>query len=67
MPFITNYQRNESENDKEVSSPHTSQNDHLLKAHKQMLERLWKKRNPVTLLMGMHTGTATLENSVKIP
>ena len=45
MPFITNYQRNESENDKEVSSAHTSQNDHFLKTHKQMLERLWEKRN----------------------
>ena len=43
MPFITNYQRNESENGKEVSSSHTSQNDHVLKALKQMLERVWKK------------------------
>ena len=31
-----------------------------------MLERVWRKRNPLTLLMGMQTGTATMGNSVEI-
>ena len=35
--------------------------------NKQMLERVWRKGNPLTLLVGMHTSTATLENSVEIP
>ena len=33
----------------------------------QMLERMWRKGNPVTLLVGMKTSTATMENSVEIP
>ena len=32
-----------------------------------MLERVWRKGNPLTLLVGMQTGTATMENSVDIP
>ena len=32
----------------------------------QMLERVWRKGNPLTLLVGMQTGTATMENSVEI-
>ena len=32
-----------------------------------MLERLWRKRNPHSLLMGMQTGTATMENSMVVP
>ena len=31
-----------------------------------MLERVWRKGNPPTLLVGMQTSTATLENSVEI-
>ena len=33
---------------------------------KLMLERMWRKRNPLTLLVGMQTGTATMENNVGI-
>ena len=29
-------------------------------------ERVWRKGNPLTLLVGMQTRAATLENSVKI-
>ena len=29
-----------------------------------MLERVWRKRNPLTLLVGMQTSTAAMENSV---
>ena len=32
-----------------------------------MLERVWRKGNPPTLLVGMQTSTATMENSVEIP
>ena len=31
-----------------------------------MLERVWRKGNPLTPLVGMQTGTATMENSVEI-
>ena len=31
-----------------------------------MLERLWRKVNPLTLLVGMQSTTATMENSVEI-
>ena len=30
-------------------------------------ERVWRKGNPLTLLVGMQTSTATMENSVEIP
>jgi len=32
-----------------------------------MLERVWRKGNPLTLLVGMQTSTATIENSVESP
>ena len=35
--------------------------------HKQMLERMWRKGNPSTLLVGMQTGAATVENSMEFP
>ena len=28
---------------------------------------MWRKWNPLTLFVGMQTGTATMENSVEIP
>ena len=38
-----------------------------IEVYKQlMLERVWRKGNPLTLLVGMQTGTATMENSVEI-
>ena len=33
----------------------------------QMLERVWRKGNPLALLVGMQTSAATMENSVEIP
>ena len=53
-------------NHNEVSS-HSGQNGHLQEVYKEMLERVWRKGNPLTLLVGMQTGTATMENSVEIP
>ena len=32
-----------------------------------MLERVWRKRNPPTLLVGMSIGTATMETSMEVP
>ena len=32
-----------------------------------MLERVWRKGNPLILLVGMQTGAATMKNSVEIP
>ena len=32
-----------------------------------MLERVWRKGDPLTLSVGMQTNTATMENNVEIP
>ena len=32
-----------------------------------MLARMWRKGNPLTLLVGMQIGAATLENSMEVP
>ena len=32
-----------------------------------MLVRMWRKGNPWTLLVGMQTGIATMENGVEVP
>ena len=45
-----------------------SQNGSYPKVYKQqMLERVWRKGNPLTLLVGMQTSTAPMKNSVEIP
>ena len=50
---ITNYQRNGNQNYNEVS-PQSSQNGHHQKVYKQqMLEMVWRKGNPPTLMVGM--------------
>ena len=47
---------------------HAGQNGCYQKVYKQiMLERVLRKGNPLTLLMGMQTSTATMENIVEIP
>ena len=53
MLNVANYWRNANQNYNEVS-PHSSQNGHHQKIHKQqMLERVWREENPSTLLVGM--------------
>ena len=53
MLNITNYERNVNQNYNEVS-PHTGQNGHHKKVYKQeMLERVWRKGNPLALLVQM--------------
>ena len=32
-----------------------------------MLERMWRKGNLPTLLVGMYVGAATMENSMEVP
>ena len=32
-----------------------------------MLDRMWKKGNPPSLLVGMSIGTMPMENSIEIP
>ena len=32
-----------------------------------MLERMWRNKNPLALLVGIQTGAAALENSVEVP
>ena len=32
-----------------------------------ILAKMWRKGNPLTLLVGMQTGAATLENSMEVP
>ena len=67
MLNIIHHQRNANQNHNEVPS-HASQNGCHQKVHKQdMLERVQRKRNPLTLLVGMQTSIATMENSVEIP
>ena len=66
MLNITHYQRNANQNHNEVPS-HTGQNGCYQKVYKQMLERVWRKGNPLTLLVRMQTSTATMKNSVQIP
>jgi hypothetical protein len=41
-------------------------NSHHQKYHQQqVLARLWRKRNPRTLLVGMEAGTTTLEKNLE--
>ena len=47
--------------------PHTSENSENWDKKQQMLERMWRKGNPLAPLVGMWTGTATLENCVEVP
>ena len=47
---------------------HTSQNGHHKQINKQpVLERMQRKGNPSTFLVGMQTGAATVENSMELP
>ena len=32
-----------------------------------MVVRMWRMENPLTLLVGMQVGTASLENSMEVP
>ena len=66
MLNITYYQRNANENPNEVSS-HNNQNGYQKVYKQKLLERVWRKRHRLTLLVGMQISTATTENSVANP
>ena len=66
MLSITHNQRNANQNHNEVPL-HASQYGCYPKVQKQqMLERVWRKGNPLTLLVGMQSSKAAMENSVEI-
>ena len=48
-----------------VFVPHTRQSGQHKQIHKQMLKRMRRKGNPRTLLVGMQTGVATVEDSME--
>ena len=53
MLSIANHQGNANQNHNEIL-PHSCQNGYQLKEHKkQVLVRIWRKRNPHTLFIGM--------------
>ena len=64
MLNITHYQRNANQNHNEVR-----QSERLLFKSLQAINSAEgvEKREPLTLLVGMKTSTATMENSVEIP
>ena len=67
MFSITSHQRDANLNHTEIPL-HTIENGHHKQINKQkVLERLWRKWNPSTLLLGVQTGTATVENSMEFP
>ena len=46
---------------------HTGQSGQHKQINKQVLKRMQRKGNPSTLLVGMQTGAATVENSMEFP
>ena len=46
---------------------HTDENGHHKQINKKVLVTLWRKGNPCTLLVGMQTCAATVENSMEFP
>ena len=67
MLSITSYLRDANKNHSEISL-HASQNGHPQQIDKQqVMERMWRKRNHTALLVGMQTGTATVEHSMEFP
>ena len=64
MLNIIHYQRNENQNHNEV--PFHDRMAVIQKSTSNRVDRVWRKGNPLTLLVGMQTSTATMENSVDI-
>ena len=61
---IISYQGNSNQNQIEIP-PHTSKYGKNYQDREQQMLWIWRKGNPLTLLVGMQTGTATLENSIE--
>ena len=64
---ITHYQRNA--NQKKTMKYHYTlvRMTAIRKSTNNKCWRVWRKGNPLTLLVGMQASTATMENSVEIP
>ena len=67
MLNITHYQRNANQNRSEVLF-HASQNGAAIQksTSSKCWRGVWRKGNPLTLLVGMQTSIATMENTVEI-
>ena len=66
MLNITHYQRNANQNHIEVPS----QAGRMAALQKSTNNKCWRgcaEENPLTLLVGMQTSTATIENNVEVP
>ena len=44
---------------------HTSQSGQHKQINKQLFEKMWRKGNPSTMLVGMQAAEATVENSME--
>jgi hypothetical protein len=67
MLTILGHKGNANQNHTKIL-PHPCQNDyHQEHQQQQMLARMWGKRNPHTLLVGMQASTTTLENNMEVP
>ena len=66
LPF-TQHQGNTNQHQNEIPR-HSSRNGYNKQVRKgQMLERMWRKGNPLILLVGMQADAATLENTMEAP
>ena len=66
MLSVTNHQRGAHKNHNEIPL-HTRQNGHHKQINKQVLARMWRKVDTHALLLGIQTGAATVETSMKFP
>jgi hypothetical protein len=64
MLTISSHKGNANQNHTKIL-PHPCSNSHHQKHHQQkVLVRMWGKRNPLTLLVGMQASATTVENSM---
>ena len=67
MLSITSHQTDANYSHRKIPL-HTGQNGHHKQINKQqVLVRLWRKVIPSTLMVGMQTGAATVENTMEFP
>ena len=62
---VTNYYRNANQSNED--SPHTGQNVSLKNLQITSAGEMVKKRNPLTLLLGMYIAADTVENIMEVP
>ena len=62
---ITHHYGNANQNNETL--PHTCQNGENQKQKKKVWVRMWRARNPCAPLVGMQTGTATVEDNMEVP